>query len=305
MITCSRCRAPAVTYIRYNGAHLCASHFFEYVERRVKKDLKKQWRTTGQETIGIALSGGKDSTTTLHLTHLIFSKRRNITLYAITVDEGIRGYRDHSLPIAKRNCDALEIEHHIVSFKDIIGHTMDEIAVRHDEIGECSYCGVFRRRCLNQTSRELGVDRLITGHNLDDTAQSILMNFANADLEKLARLGPHARVQPGFIPRSLPLRTIPEQEVMLYAILRGFEFHNAECPYAVRAARGTYRDILAKLEDASPGTRHSILKSYDGLKDILLEKYPPIALNRCKDCQEPTSQQYCKTCLLKQRLTTR
>ncbi len=292
MTTCDKCRAPAATYIRYSGAHLCAAHFQDYVERRVKKDLKKQWKTTGQETIAVALSGGKDSTTTLHLTHQIFAKRRGITLHAITVDEGIHGYRDHSLPITKRTCDALDIEHHIIPFKDLIGATMDEIATRHDEIGECSYCGVFRRRCLNHASRQLGVDRLMTGHNLDDMAQSILMNFVNADLEKLTRLGPHSRIQPGFIPRGLPLRTIPEQEVMLYAILRGFEFHNAECPYAVRAARGTYRDILAKLEDASPGTRHSILKSYDGLRGLLLEKYPAVPLNHCKGCQEPTSQQY-------------
>ncbi len=302
MTACSKCHAPAITYIRYNGTHLCAEHFFDYVERRVKKDLKKQWKTTGTEIIAVALSGGKDSTTVLHLTHLIFSKRRNITLHAITVDEGIRGYRDHSLPIAKRNCQALGIEHHIVSFKDVVGHTMDEIAARHDDIGECSYCGVFRRRCLNQKSQGLGVDRLITGHNLDDMAQSILMNFTNADLAKLARLGPHTKVQPGFVPRSLPLRTIPEQEVMLYAILHGFEFHNAECPYAVRAARGTFRDVLATLEDVTPGTRHSILKSYDDLREMLLEQYPSMRLNHCRRCHEPTSQQYCKTCLLIQRL---
>jgi uncharacterized protein (TIGR00269 family) len=304
MTTCTKCHATAITYIRYNGTHLCKNHFSEYLERRVKKDLKKQMKTTPAETIGIALSGGKDSTTALHLTHQIYAERRDVTLHAITVDEGIQGYRDHSLPIARKACDSLDIEHHIVSFKDLIGHTMDEIATHKDEIGECSYCGVFRRRCLNHQGRQLGLTRLITGHNLDDMAQSILMNFANADMEKLARLGPHSKIQPGFIPRSLPLRTIPEQEIMLYAILHGYEFHNAECPYAVRAARGTFRDVIAKLEDASPGTRHSLLKSYDSIKDLLQEKYPPSTLNHCQGCHEPTSQQYCKTCLLQQRLAS-
>jgi uncharacterized protein (TIGR00269 family) len=302
MTVCSKCRAPAVTFIRYNGTHLCADHFLEYVERRVKKDVKKQWKAMGDETIAVALSGGKDSTSVLYLTHLIYGKRRGMTVHAITVDEGIRGYRDSSLPVARQACDALGVEHHVVSFKDVVGHTMDEIATRHDEIGECSYCGVFRRRCLNQKSQELGVSRLITGHNLDDMAQSILMNFTNADLEKLARLGPHTKVQPGFVPRCLPLRSIPEQEVMLYAMLRDIEFHNAECPYAGRAARGTFRDVVARLEDATPGTRHSILRSYDALKPALVEQYPMIQLNRCKTCQEPTSQQFCKTCLLKKRL---
>ena len=112
---------------------------------------------------------------------------------------------------------------YIVSFKDVFGITMDEIASKHDELGECSYCGVFRRVCLNKKSKDLRLDKLVTGHNLDDIAQSILMNFVNGDMQKLARLGPHRKVQPGLVPRMLPLRTIPEKEVALYAIIKNTE----------------------------------------------------------------------------------
>jgi uncharacterized protein (TIGR00269 family) len=301
-IRCSKCTKPAVAFIRYSGAHLCKNHFIEFVERRVKKDLKKQGRTDKNTTIGVALSGGKDSTVTLYLMHEIFSKRPDITLHAITVDEGIKGYRDASLPIARKNCKKLGIEHHIISFQDAVGITMDTIASRHDELGECSYCGVFRRFCLNKKTKELGVDRLVTGHNLDDMAQSVLMNFTNGDMQKLARLGPHSRIQPGLVPRLLPLRTIPEKEVMLYALVKNIEFHNAECPYSTRALRGTYRDIIDSLEESTPGTRHSILKSYESIKELLLEQYPPVALNTCPTCGEPTSQQTCKTCILKKRI---
>jgi uncharacterized protein (TIGR00269 family) len=128
------------------------------------------------------------------------------------------------------------------------------------------------------------------------------MNFANADLNKLARLGPHMRVQPGLIPRILPLRTIPEKENTLYAILQNIEFYDGECPYSIRALRGTYRDIVDELEYKNPGTRHSILSSYDSIKDILLQKFPPVELNKCKICGEPTSQELCKSCLLKKRI---
>jgi uncharacterized protein (TIGR00269 family) len=238
----------------------------------------------------------------LHLIHEIFSKRPNLTLYAITVDEGIKGYRDKSLPIAQNNCKKLGIEHHVISFEQAIGKTMDQIASRHDELGECSYCGVFRRFCLNTKTKELGVNKLVTGHNLDDMAQSILMNFTNGDMQKLARLGPHSRIQPGLVPRLLPLRTIPEKESMLYAIVKDIEFHNAECPYSMRALRGSYREIIDHLEENTPGTRHSILNSYESIKELLLEKYPAIKLNICPTCGEPTSQQRCKTCLLKQRI---
>jgi uncharacterized protein (TIGR00269 family) len=300
--TCSKCKKPAVTFIRYNGTHLCNDHFLQYFKRRVKKDIKKQGKTENNSKIGVAISGGKDSVVALHVIHDIFSRRKNVEVFAITVDEGIKGYRDKSIISAKKNCEKLDIPHHIVSFKKQIGITMDEIASKHDELGECSYCGVFRRVCLNNKSKELGVNKLVTGHNLDDMAQSILMNFANGDMQKLARLGPHTKIQPGLIPRMLPLRTIPEKENMLYAIINNIEFHDAECPYSIRALRGIFRDIIDELEYRNPGTRHSLLNSYDSIKDLLIRKYPPADLNRCKKCGEPTSQDLCKACILKEKI---
>jgi len=300
---CSKCTHPAVTFIRYNGTHLCDSHLIEYVERRVKKDLKKQGKVLDGTRIGIALSGGKDSTVALHLTHFIYHKRPKVMLYAISVDEGIHGYRDESLAIAHHNCKKLGIEHHIIDFQTIFGTTMDSIAQRHDTLGECSYCGVFRRFCLNMKTKELGITRLITGHNLDDMAQSILMNFTNGDLQKLARLGPHLRVRKGLVPRILPLRTIPEKEIMLYALLKQISFHAGECPYALRASRGQFRTIIEQLENANPGTRHSILNSYELLRETLQDLYPSADINQCTICGEPTSQQKCKACVLKERIS--
>ncbi len=300
--TCSKCKKPAVTYIRYNGTHLCSEHFIQYFEKRVKKDIKKQGKTEKNSRIAVAVSGGKDSIVALHVIHDIFSKRSNIEIFAITVDEGIKGYRDKSLKHAVNNSKNLGVEHHLIRFRDVIGFTMDEIASKKDELGECSYCGVFRRLCLNQKAKELRVDRLVTGHNLDDMSQSILMNFVNSDLKKLARLGPHKKVQPGLVPRVLPLRTIPEKENALYAIIKNLEFHDAECPYSTRALRGYFREIIDNLEYQNPGTRHSILNSYDSIKDLLLERYPPVSLNKCQDCGEPTSQELCKTCILKKRI---
>ncbi len=301
--TCSKCSKSAVTFIRYNGTHLCRDHFIQYFERRVKKDIKKQGRTGNNCRIGIAISGGKDSIVALHVTNDIFSKREKIDLIAITVNEVIKGYRDESINIASENCKKLGIDHHIVSFKDMVGKTMDEIASKHDELGECSYCGVFRRLCLNRKSKELGVDKLVTGHNLDDMAQSILMNFVNGDVKKLARLGPHKKIQSGLIPRMFPLRVIPEKEVALYAILKNMEYHDGECPYSIRAYRRIFRDIVDDLEYRNPGTRHSILNSYDSIREILLDKFPPVGLNSCRECGEPTSQNICKACIFKDRIS--
>ena len=296
---CSKCGRDAITFIRYNGTHLCSQHFKEYVERRVKKEIRKQKGRKRLDRIAVALSGGKDSSTTLLLIHRIFSKSAQI--HAISVDEGIGGYRDKTLEVAKRLCRDLDVEHHIVSFKGSIGITMDEVSKREDEIGVCTYCGVFRRYLLNREARELSADVLVLGHNLDDFAQSVLMNFVNADLEKLARIAPHLRIQEGLVPRLLPLRLIPEKEVMLYAMLNNLELCLDRCPYAF-SNRFIFRRIIYELEDLYPGTRHKIVKVYDQIKPYLYELFPSEGMKRCELCGEPSSKEICKACELRMRL---
>lgn len=374
MTKCDHCKRDAATFIRYSGAHLCAKHFCDFFEKRVKREVRKQMdagrtarRAKKNLKIAVALSGGKDSTVALVMLQKIFQDSRDITLYAILVDEGISGYRPCSIDIARKNCKKLGVPLHIVKFRDYFGFDMDEIVrlkaesatskgpnsesansksaevsgsaplgktaysdkVNSKNVGgkskgaktkgtkskysggakaekpvfACTYCGVLRRACLNRKAKELGADYLATGHNLDDVSQSILMNIFKGDVEKLARLGPHNKVQPGLIPRLEPLRSIPENEVYLYAALNKIAVHEHEhCPYAGAAQRNDYKSIIFGMEKITPGTRHSILATYDGLKDAIQASFPPSRLSECPSCGEPTSQKVCKACLLKNEI---
>lgn len=299
---CDKCRQEAVAFIRYSGAHLCERHFCEFVEKRVKAELRRQVELKGDERIAVAVSGGKDSTVALHLVSDILGNARRLEISAVTVDEGIAGYRGSSIPMVRRSCDRLGIEHIVVSFESLFGTTMDEIASRSRELATCSYCGVLRRAAMNRAARDWGATNLVTGLNLDDSAQSIMMNFTRGDVQRLARLGPHRRIQPGLVPRLQPLRTVPENETTLYAMVKGYEFHDLECPYAPEALRNDFRSVLAQLEDRYPGTRHSILRSYDQLQTVLERRFAPAALNRCA-CGEPTVSEKCKACELLESLS--
>lgn len=302
MVQCSKCSNPSITFIRYSGRHLCKKHFNEFMKKRVMREIRKQG-VERDSKIAIGVSGGKDSVVALHLLKEIFSKREDIVIDAITVDEGIQSYRPESIKFAKENCKALGVEQYFTSFKEVVGIEMDEIAEHCEKISPCTYCGVFRRRCLNSKAREIGADKLATGLNLDDTAQSIIMNIARNDIEKLARLGPHSKIQEGLIPRIQPLRTIPEKETYLYAIINNIKFYDGECPYAPTAVRNIYREVIFKLEENSPGTRHAILNSYDEIADLLLKKYPPAMLRRCRKCDEPSINDVCKACELLKGIT--
>ena len=146
---------------------------------------------------------------------------------------------------------------------------MDEIVENNPEVIPCSRCGPMRRQLMNIESANLDADYVALGINLDDYSQSVLMNVARGDVDRMARMAPHHMKKDGLTRRILPLRRIPEKEVVLYALLKGIKFDSSWCPYYGRAQRNTFREILETLEERTPGASFSILKFADGIRPAL------------------------------------
>lgn len=293
---CDACPAEAVIDQPYRGHHLCATHFAESVRERVRRELHRQLPRFRGGTIGVALSGGKDSAVALSLVERYFRRRPNVRLVAVTVDEGIRGYRSATIERARALTASLGVEHVVVAARDELGMTTDEAVRRLPGVVPCSYCGVWRRGLLNRAARGAGADALVLGFNLDDLAQTVLMNLARADVDRLTRMAPHRGRREGLIPRIAPLSGIPEREVYLFARLQGIPFDHGECPHAGAAARNVYRDVVWQLEEAFPGTRQSLLRTRERLLDRLLGPEAEGAPGRCRDCGEPCTSERCRAC---------
>lgn len=297
-------------HLRYAGTHLCRDDFLAFFAKRAKQELARQGRLP-DGTIGVALSGGKDSVAALHFLREVVAGHPRIRLAALTVDEGIAGYRDGALAICRQVTEDWGVPWHVVTTRDLAGYAIDEYAAGAKGPGAdgherpaCSACGVFRRAGLNRLAKEVGCAAVVTGHNLDDQAQTVLMNHLKGDLERMARLAPHnaddVGHHPGFVPRLLPFRTIPEKEVLLYGVLQGLPLHHeAECPYAARSHRFALRDVLVGLEAQTPGTRHALVKGAERLKPILQQALPAVAVASCPQCGEPTSGDLCVACQFK------
>ena len=247
-------------------------------------------------TVAVALSGGKDSAVSLALTHRYLRRRPTVRVVAVSVDEGIAGYRPATLDAARRLTASLGVEHRVVRASEELGTTTDRAALEMATTVPCSFCGVWRRQLLNRAARAVGADVLVLGFNLDDLAQTVLMNLVRGDLDRLVRMAPHRVRQPGLIPRVAPLAMVPEREVYLYARLSGLPFDHGECPYAHRAARNLYREIVWQLEEAQPGTRQSLLRTHERLVERWLAADDTGAPARCRVCGDPSSSELCRAC---------
>jgi uncharacterized protein (TIGR00269 family) len=190
---------------------------------------------------------------------------------------------------------------------------MDDVVEDDPEnMAACAYCGVFRRDALSRYAEELGADKLLTGHNLDDEAQTALMNFLEGDVAQIAKhfdasLGgfDERAESEAFVPRAKPLRDVPEKEVALYAHLRDLPAHITECPHASEAYRGEIQRLLYGLEEGHPGTRHSIMAGYEELAGIVAEEYGEdrgTDLRECSECGSTTTRERCRKCSLLESL---
>ena len=322
---CSRCRKPAILFQEYSGQHYCSGCLIRSVRKRVGRELRKQLILPKSEngkliTIMVAVSGGKDSSVLLELLHYFLKNRPDVKLIAGCINEGIEGYRKPSMECAKKLAQDLGIEFKSLSYKSLGFDDMDnvvnllpKISEKHNEVkgmSPCSFCGVFRRQGINRLATEIDADYVAFGHNLDDMAQTVLMNLQKGDLERTVRLAPHSWApMEGLAPRIVPIRWIPEQEVQAYAMTLKLPFHDDECPHSHQALRILHRDIVARMEEAVPGTRHGLVHSSDSIKEIYAKNKAsgelsnsPKKANNCEVCGEITSQEICKACIMKKWL---
>ena len=294
---CAYCAGEPVIYNPYSSQHLCEKHFCEGVERRFKLTIRTHKMLSKNDHIGIALSGGKDSSVMLHLFRML-SKSLPLKLTAITIDEGIKGYRPHTLAVAKKEAKRLRVPLIVSSFEKEYGFSLDRaVAVSKKAALPCSFCGVFRRHLLNRAAKKAGVKKLAIGHNLDDMAQTFLMNVFRNDTAHISRMMAFegAPANRGFVPRIRPLMDIPEKEIALYSVLKGIPIHFQQCPYATTALRQKVRDMLNSFEDSQPGTKIRVAKSALEISR-LLPAASAASLRECKECGEPSSSEYCMAC---------
>ncbi|KAH6931320.1 hypothetical protein HPB50_023520 [Hyalomma asiaticum] len=227
--------------------------------------------------VAIAASGGKDSTVLAYVMKLL-NERHNygLQLVLLSIDEGITGYRDDSLKTVERNQEQYGIPLEVLSYKDLYGWSMDEIVAQIGRRNNCTFCGVFRRQALDRGAAKLGVNKMVTGHNADDIAETVLMNVLRGDIARLQRCTAITTGSEGAIPRSKPFKYTYEKEIVMYAHFKKLDYFSTECIYSPNAYRGHARAYLKDLEAIRPSS----------------------ILGTCSHCGYISSQECCKACML-------
>lgn len=233
-----------------NLMKLCKECFYHVFETEIHNTIVNASLFKKGDKIAIGASGGKDSTVLASVLKTLNERHAyGLKLVLLSIDEGIKGYRDDSLATVKRNQQQYDMDLEIISYKDLYNWSMDEIVSCAGIRSSCTYCGVLRRQALDRGAAKLGINHVVTGHNADDMAETVLMNLLRGDTARLEKSTAILTQSPGSpIKRSKPFKYTYQKEIVLYAHYKKLDYFSTECTYAPEAFRGTARELLKSLE---------------------------------------------------------
>ncbi|KAI6222293.1 Cytoplasmic tRNA 2-thiolation protein 1 [Aphelenchoides fujianensis] len=190
----------------------------------------------------------------------------------------------------------------IVSYAQLYGYTMDRIHAQIGAKNNCTYCGVFRRHALDNGSETMRADKVATGHNADDIAETVLLNVLRGDLPRLQRCTSAITGAEGSLPRVKPFKWSFEKDIVMYAHFQQLNYFSTECKYAPDAFRGHARTLIKDLERDRPAAVLDLIRAGELIrvrKDVAQQ-----TMSTCERCGYISSQRFCKACLLLAGLQT-
>ena len=272
---CAVCRTKRALILRpKDHSKLCKECFITVFETEIHHTILSTSLFQRGERIAIGASGGKDSTVLASVLKTLNERYDyGLELMLLSIDEGIKGYRDDSLETVKRNAEQYDMPLTILGYSELYGWTMDQVVEQVGKKGNCTYCGVFRRQALDRGAARLGVKHVVTGHNADDVAETVLMNLLRGDLPRLSRTTAIVTSTPSLTPgkggvadnthikRSKPLKYAYEKEIVLYAHHKQLDYFSTECIYSPEAFRGSARALIKNLERVRPSAILDVVRS--------------------------------------------
>jgi cytoplasmic tRNA 2-thiolation protein 1 len=297
---CDRCENQAAYTRKYSGEKLCSKCFSNSILRKTAKTISKYNMIQNNELVAVAVSGGKDSLALLDVINQM-AATHNFRIKAITIDEGIPGYRNEALEIVQAFCAKLNVEHKVFSYKELFDLTLDEaLDLRGNEkTSSCSICGTLRRRAIDHAAKDIGADIIATGHNLDDMLQTFVINMLSGDTNKIGWMDPDT--SSNSLRKIKPFCEIYESEIVFYAFTNNIPFQTEPCPHMNEGIRTEIREFLNSLECQHSGIKNNLYQSIIKVSQIVKDtNYKQKII--CEKCGNQCTGKICSVCNMVLRL---
>jgi len=292
-VKCRKCGGSAALELRRHNAAFCAPHFQDFFRKQVAEAIHKHRMFTRDEPILVAVSGGKDSLALWDV--LLEDGYQTAGLY---LDLGIFEYSQESKAKCEAFAGARGVKLYVERVADAVGAPIPDVQ-RVTRRPTCSACGLSKRYLLNRAALEHGYPVLATGHNLDDEAATLFGSVLHWQTDALPRQSPALpSTHPKLVRRVKPLYRLSELETAAYSFLRRIDYIVEECPFSRGATSLAHKELLNRLEEASPGAKHNFLFGFLDKARPVFERAEHVELRECGTCGQVTTGEICAFCKL-------
>lgn len=211
------------------------------------------------DRVMVAISGGKDSYTLLHLLRSLVRRLPfHVSLTAVHLDQQQPGYDGTKLAAW---LEAQDVDYEILS--------EDTYSVVTDRLEEgatyCSLCSRLRRGILYTAAERLGCTAIALGHHRDDSLETFLMNLMYEG--RLQAMPPGYTTNDGRFRVIRPLIECAEAEIAELAELEAFPIMPCNlCGSQDGLKRDAMTRLLNQLEESNPGVRTIMLAALGNVR---------------------------------------
>src|SRR4030042_150053 len=253
------------------------------VENKVKKTIEKYKLLGKKEKIIVASSGGKDSSVALYILNKL-----GYYVEALYINLRLGDYSERCESAVRKLCEKEGIKMHVLDINEEFGMKMCNIRCgvqQKIKVSNCMVCGIVKKWLLNKHARRLWADKIVTGHHLDDEAQTVIMNFLQGNLMLGANGGPRTGIveDKKFIPRIKPLYFVLENDIRKYCEIKKLPAAYEKCPCSASSLRIRTREFANKLGKKE---KERIVENFLKILPQLSDKFQKEKIIYCRICGE-------------------
>lgn len=204
------------------------------------------------DKIAVGVSGGKDSVVLLNA--LCMLKRfypKQFTLVAVTLDMRFDN-KDGDFSEIQKLCDSYGVEY-VIKRTDLA----EIIFNIRKETNPCSLCARMRRGILHDVAKEYGCNKIALGHNLDDAAETFMMNLLNES--RIGCFAPVTYLSRKDITMIRPLIYLNENIIENAAQRLSLPVIKSKCPANENTERENTKNLIKELSETYGDVPQKIL----------------------------------------------